>query len=127
LIKKGITTAIKDLQWVSLARHRFVVATTLIVTRIQNDPGVVRATGYVDISTLKEGLADSSIFLLPRQIDGKPRESWRLLHIPQAKLFIFVVSHAGMEIALGKSKTGTRYQSFRSSTGRYIFNYERLR
>jgi len=107
LIKKRITTAIEELQWVSLARHRFVVATTLLVTRIQNDPGVDRATDYVDISTLKESLADSSIFLLSRQIAGKPRESWRLLHIPQAKLFIFLVSHVGTEIALGKMKTTT--------------------
>jgi hypothetical protein len=119
--------AIEDLEWVSLARHPFVAATTLPVRRIQNDPGVVRATGYVDISTLKDSFADSSIFLLPRRIAGTPRESWRLLHIPYARLGIFLISHVGTEIALGKIKTGTRYQSFRSATGRYIFNYERLR
>jgi len=124
---KEITTAVEDPEWVSLARHPFVAATTLLVRRIQNDPGVVRATGYVDISTLKDSLADSSIFLLPRRIAGTPRESWRLLHIPCASFGIFLVSHVGTEIALGKIKTGTRYQSFRSSTGRYIFNFERLR
>jgi hypothetical protein len=43
----------EDLERVSLARHPFVEATTLLVRRIQNSPGVVRATGYVDISTLK--------------------------------------------------------------------------
>ena len=93
----------------SLARHHFVAATTLPVRRIQNDPGVVRATGYVEISTLKDSLADSSIFLLLRQIAGTPRESWRLPHIPYAKLSIFLVSHVGTEIALGKIKTATRY------------------
>src|SRR5271168_2554587 len=93
----------------------FVVATTLPVRRIQNDPGVVRATGYVDISTLKDSLADSSIFRLPRRIAGTPRESWRLLHIPYARLGSFLVSHVGTEIALRKIKTGTRYQSFRSA------------
>jgi hypothetical protein len=56
--------------------------------RIQNDPGVVTATGYVDISTLKNSLADSSIFLLLRQIAGTPRESWGLRRIPYATLFI---------------------------------------
>jgi hypothetical protein len=99
----------------------------LLVKRIEHDPGVVRATGYVDISTLKDGLADSSISFVPRQIAGTPRETWGSLRIPHAELSIFAVSHVGTEIALGKIKTGTGYQSFRSSAGRYIFNYERLR
>jgi hypothetical protein len=37
----------------------------------------------------KNSLADSSIFLLLRQIAGTPRESWGLRRIPYATLFIF--------------------------------------
>jgi hypothetical protein len=106
LIKKGITTAIEDLQCVSLARHRFVVVTTLPVRRTQNDPDVVLATGYVDISTPKEGLADSSVFFLPRQIAGNRRESWGLLQMPQAKHFNFIVLQVGTEIAFRKEQDG---------------------
>jgi len=105
----------------------FVAATTLPVRRIQNDPGVVPATGYVDISTQSDSLADCSIFRLPRQIPGNPRESWGLLRIPYAELSIFLVSHVGTEIALRELGGHSLIQSFRLSAGRYIFNYERLR
>jgi hypothetical protein len=36
---------------------------------------------YVEMSTLKDRLADSGIFLLPRQTAGARREAQRLLHL----------------------------------------------
>jgi hypothetical protein len=73
-----------------------------------NHLGVRPATVYVEISTPKDGLADSSIFLLPGQIAETPTETWRLLLVACARASYFLVSHVGTEIALPKIKTNSR-------------------
>jgi hypothetical protein len=98
-----------------------------IEERLRNDPGADPATVYVEMPTLRDSLADSSIFLLPRQIAGTPRETWRSLRIVQAGGFCFLVSHIGTEIALGKIKTNSKCLIV-SVIGRTIhFRYEGFR
>ncbi len=95
----------RDIDWRSRSRY--------CGRRIQNDPGVAPATGSVDISTLKDSLADSSVFLLPRTSCVNPKEkAGDLLHIPHVKaLYCFPLLVCWHGNCLRKeSRRGTRYQ-----------------
>jgi hypothetical protein len=62
-------------------------------------------TVYVETSTLKDGLADSSTSSSqgkPPELKEKPND---LLHIPFARAFSLLVTDVGTELAPGNAKT----------------------